>query len=261
MRSSTLWRTNSSGKRRRPFCTPLRVEDDGVRLRGAADQPHVAQHALVFAEAEGAGRGDLCAVRAGCQIDRELLAADGRGEVDRVVDAVAVAGIDADELVVLAHFDLEDADVFAAAALDLDADVVEGFDIGKRAAVEDGEFEVVDLDDDVVDAGADAGGEKVLGGGDEDALAHEAGGVGDLGDVAAGGGDFEVVEVGAAEDDAGAGGGGKKPQTGRGRRCEDRFRKMRCCRRLSVRVEPALRRGHPCRMLASPIAEATDFDF
>ena len=48
----------------------------------------------------------------------------------------------------------------------------------------------------------------MLGGGDEDALAHEAGGVADFGDVAAVGGDFEVVEVGAAEDDAGAGGGG-----------------------------------------------------
>jgi hypothetical protein len=52
----------------------------------------------------------------------------------------------------------------------------------------------------------------VLGGGDEDALAHEGGGVGDFGDVAAGGGDFEVVEVGAAEDDAGAGGGGDEAE-------------------------------------------------
>ena len=48
----------------------------------------------------------------------------------------------------------------------------------------------------------------MLGGRDEHALAHERGGVGDLGDVAAGGVDFEVVEVRAAEDDAGAGGGG-----------------------------------------------------
>ena len=51
----------------------------------------------------------------------------------------------------------------------------------------------------------------MLGGGDEHALAHEAGGVADLGDVAADGGNFEVVEVGAAEDDAGAGGRGQKP--------------------------------------------------
>ena len=42
----------------------------------------------------------------------------------------------------------------------LDADVLEGFDIGQRAAVEDGQFQVVELDDDVVDAGADEGGER-----------------------------------------------------------------------------------------------------
>ena len=55
------------------------------------------------------------------------------------------------------------------------------------------------------------GGEQVLGGGDEHALAHEAGGVADLGDVAAGGGDFEVVEVGAAEENAAAAGRGQQP--------------------------------------------------
>ncbi len=95
---------------------------------------------------------------------------------------------------------------------------LEGFDVGQGGAVEDGDFEVVELDDDVVDAEADERGEQVFGGGDEDALAHEAGGVGDLGDVAAVGGDLEVVEVGAAEDDAGAGGRGHRGAWARRRR-------------------------------------------
>ena len=47
-------------------------------------------------------------------------------------------------------------------------------------------------------------GEQMLGGGDQHALAHQAGGVADFGHIAADGGNFEVVEVGAAEDDAGA---------------------------------------------------------
>ncbi len=85
-----------------------------------------------------------------------------------------------------------------------------GLDIGQGAAVEDGQFEVVELDDDVVDAHADERGEQMFGGGDEHALAHQAGGVADLGDVAADGWDFEVVEIGAAEDDAGAGGSGQE---------------------------------------------------
>ena len=63
----------------------------------------------------------------------------------------------------------------------------------------------------VVDTHADKGGQADLfGGGDEHALAHEAGGVADLGDVATYCGNFEVVEVGAAENDARAGGRGQK---------------------------------------------------
>ena len=174
---------------------------------------------FVFFEAEGAGGGDEVGVGAGFEVADEGVVADGLGEVDGVVDGVAFAGpcvcerVDADELVAgggaFADFDgLEDADVLALAALALEAGGEDGGDVGERAAVEDGDFEVVDFYDDVVDAEADEGGEEVLGGLDEDALAHEGGGVGDAGDVAAGGGDLEVVEVGAAEDDAGAGGRG-----------------------------------------------------
>ena len=51
----------------------------------------------------------------------------------------------------------------------------------------------------------------MLGGGDEDTLAHQAGGVADFRDIAAGGGDGKSVEVRAAKDHAGAGGGWKQP--------------------------------------------------
>ena len=89
-------------------------------------------------------------------------------------------------------------------------DPLERFDIGDRAAVQNRQLQVVELDDHVVDAHADAGGEQMLCRRDEDALAHQAGGVGNFGDIAADGLDLEVVEVGAPEDDAGAGWGGEK---------------------------------------------------
>ena len=74
-------------------------------------------------------------------------------EVDGVVDAVAVTGVDADELRAVADLDLaQDAEVLAAAALADEADTLEGLDVRERAAVEDGDFEVVDFDDDVIDA-------------------------------------------------------------------------------------------------------------
>lgn len=181
-------------------------ENDGVFCAGAADEAHVAEALLLGFVAEGAGGGDEGAVGLSGEVDASFLLADGGGKVDGVVDAVALAGIDADELVALADLDgLEDADVLAAAALGADAGAVEGFDVGLRAAVEDGQLQVVELDDDVVDAHADESGEQVFRGGDEHALAHEAGGVADFGDVAADGGDLEVVKIDAAEDDAGAG--------------------------------------------------------
>ncbi len=187
------------------------AEDDGVFRAGAADEAHVAEALLVGLVAEGAGGCDESAVGFGGEINAGFLLADGGGELDGVVDAVALAGVDADELVAFADFDgLEDADGLAAAALGADAGALESCDVGLGAAVKDGQLEVVELDDDVVHAHADEGGEQVLGGGDEHALAHEAGGVADLGDVAADGGDLEVVEVGAAEDDAGAGGRGEQ---------------------------------------------------
>ena len=194
-------------------------DDDGGVVGYAADEAHVAEHGFVFFEAEGAGGGDEVGVGAGFEVADEGVAADGGGEVDGVMDGVAFAGpclcerIDADELVagrgMLSDLDgLEDAEVLALAALALEAGGEDGGDVGEGAAVEDGDLEVVDFYDDVVDAEADEGGEEVLGGLDEDALAHEGGGVGDARYVATGGGDLEVVEVGAAEDDAGAGGRG-----------------------------------------------------
>jgi hypothetical protein len=190
-------------------------EDDGGLVGYSADEAHIAKHGLVFLEAKGAGGGDEVGVGSGFEVAGEGIAADGFGEVDGVVDGVAVAGVEADELVALGggflDFDgLEDADVLTLAALALEAVGEDGGDVRKGAAVEDRDFEVIDFDDDVVDAEADECGEEVLGGLDEDALAHEGGGVGDARDIAAGGGDLEVVEVRTAEDDAGAGGRGNE---------------------------------------------------
>ena len=81
-------------------------EDDDAFFGGAADEAHVAQLLFVFAPAEGAGGGDFALVGAGGEVDGVSLAADGGGEVDFVGDGVAVAGIDSDELVALADFDV-----------------------------------------------------------------------------------------------------------------------------------------------------------
>ena len=131
----------------------LAGEHDDAFFGGAADEAHVAEHFFVFAPAEGAGGGDFALVGAGGEVDDVSLATDGRREVDFVRDGVAVARIDSDELIAFADLDVfKNAEVFAAAALGLESDFAEGLGVGESAAVEDRELEVVELDEDIVDA-------------------------------------------------------------------------------------------------------------
>jgi hypothetical protein len=108
-------------------------EDDGAGVGHTADEAHVAQLWLVFLEAEGARGGDQARVVAGLEVSLKGGEADGLWEVDGVVDAVAAAGVDADELRAVADLDLlEDADVLAAAALLLETNGLERLDVRQR---------------------------------------------------------------------------------------------------------------------------------
>src|SRR5579863_2026650 len=114
------------------------AENDGVLRARAADQSHVAELFLVGLIAEGACACDLGAIGVGGEVDAGLLSADGSGKVDGVLNAIAGAGIDSDELIPFADLDrLEHAHVFAAAALDMNALVEDGVDIGLSTAIED----------------------------------------------------------------------------------------------------------------------------
>ena len=67
---------------------------------------------LICLIAKGTGGGDLRAVGLGFKVDGEGIVADGGGKVDFVGDAIAVAGVDTDELVAFANLNrTEDADV------------------------------------------------------------------------------------------------------------------------------------------------------
>ena len=173
---------------------------------------------LLLDEAKRARRGNVGHIAAIGKLDLEAFAADQRmREIDGVADRVAFRGIDADELVAFLHFvGAQDLEINAFAALLAKAGLVIISMNGMRAAVEDGDFEVVELHDGVVDAHADEGRQQVLGGGDEHAFLHQAGGVADLGDVAADGFDFKAVKVGAAKHNARARGGRQDSKMNRG---------------------------------------------
>ena len=122
----------------------------------------------------------------------------------RVQDLDALlAGLDADGLA--------DPQVAPLAPLPAHAGLFEHLQERPPAAVQDGHLEVVDLDDHVVDAHAVEDAEQVLGGGDQNPLVHEAGGVAHPRHVAPLRRHGEAAEIGPAEDDARARRGRTQP--------------------------------------------------
>ena len=191
-------------------------EDDGVVEGAAANEAHGAERLDVGFEAESTGARENLAE--GIWIDEEfdlLLANERMRKIDVAADAEFVGGIDGDAAAVFDNFDgFEDAEVAAFAAEAAETGLIEELEERFGRAVEDGNFDVVEVDEDVVDAVGIGGGEKVFGGGEKYALLHEAGGVADASDVVAVGLDGKIVQVNAAEDDAGVWGSGLKAELG-----------------------------------------------
>src|SRR5581483_10712042 len=182
-------------------------QDDAVLGRSPADQTHVAHGLLVLARAEspcGRDGSDVVAIR---KIGFEaLIANQGMGEIDRVRDGIKVGWIHRNELFSLSDFDFTlNAKVLSRSALLSNTGFQDHVHERAGAAIENWEFEIVQFDDGIINSGANKSGEKVLGGGDQDAFLHQAGGVTDPGQVAPGGLDDEAVEVDAAEDNAATG--------------------------------------------------------
>ena len=184
-------------------------KDEGVFVGTAADEAHFAHAVEVALEAESAGGSEQVAEGVAIDVKIDVLAADGgMREVDGAPDAEFFSGINADAAAGIGDFEwLKNAEITPAAAEGADTGMAEHFDEGLSGAVEDGNFDGVEVDETVVHPAGVKRGEQMLGGGDEHAFLHEAGGVTDAGDVADVGLDGEIVEVGAAENDSGVGRG------------------------------------------------------
>jgi hypothetical protein len=180
-------------------------EDDGVIEGAAADEAHGAEGLDIGFEAKGAGAGENLAERIGIDEKFDLLLADlWVGKIDVAADPEFVGGMDGNAAAIFDDFDgLEDAEVASLATKAAEAGLIEELEKGFGGTIEDGDFDIVDIDENVVDAIGIGGGEEVLGGGKKDALLHEAGGVADASNVVAVGFNGEVVEVNAAKNDAG----------------------------------------------------------
>ncbi len=108
-----------------------------------------------------------------------------------------------------------DAQITARTPIGPDACFPYQVDEWSAAAVEDRHFQVVEFDIGVVDTHAIEDAEQMLGCGDEDATAHQAGGVAHSLYKAPAGGDLEALQICADEYNARGGGRRRDPQINR----------------------------------------------
>ncbi len=117
--------------------------------------------------------------------------------------AKLIGGIDADPAV---SFDnLQRLQYFQIASLPAqlaNAGLLQHLHEGLSRTVENGHFDGVNVDVNVVDAAGIDGGEQVFRGGEQYALLHETGGITDASDVVPLRLDWEIVQINAAKNDA-----------------------------------------------------------
>ena len=131
-------------------------------------------------------------------------------------EAETLVGEDGDALAAIFNRNrTADAKVAALAAILANAGLLDEPHERQAAAIQDGNFQVVDFHVHVVDSHGVENAEQVLGGGDQDALAHQAGGVADARHVAPTGGNREVIEVRAHEDNPRGDGSGENADVDR----------------------------------------------
>src|SRR5579859_1147277 len=186
------------------FEKPIGRKDDGIFERTAANQAHGAQAVNVFRERKCACGGKLARERVAHDDDFGFLLANHRmGKFDVAAHAKFIGGVNADATVAFRNFEgLHDFQVATLAAKLANARAIEKVHKRLRGAVENGQLERVDFHVDIVDAARIKSGEQMLGGGEQHAIFHQAGGVTDARDVAAVGLNFKIVEVNAAKHDA-----------------------------------------------------------
>ena len=190
------------------------IHDDGVIQSAAEGQAVALQVFNVAQKAESAGAADFADVAAAGEVEAGLVVAvaeDGVVEVDGEIEAAAGKGRESRPFVAFAYFyGFEDLDEALGGVLLADARLLQEIDEGRSAAVHDGDFWRVQLDDDVINADTGERRHEMLNGGDAHAavidergaelgVAHEVGACRDFG---------ERVKVGAAEGDTAVGGGG-----------------------------------------------------
>src|ERR1700730_11986710 len=124
-------------------------------------------------------------------------------KINGVTNGISPRRIYRDEFIAFVKFQrIPNAKISPRTPLLSDSRLLNQFDKRPRAAIQDGQFQIVQLNDGIINASSDESRKQVLGRRNEHAFFHQAGGVADAGDVATDGLDRKTVEIDAVEHNA-----------------------------------------------------------
>jgi len=179
-------------------------QNDGVFQRASADESHGAERLDITFKTKCAGAGKN--VPEGLCVDDHfhLLLTNKRvGKIDVAANAKFIGGIDADLAAVFDNFHrLDNPQITALAAEIANAGLIDQLHEWFGGAIQNGNFDGIDIDEDVVYAAGIDGSEEVFRSGQEHAFFHQAGGVTDARDVLSMSFNGKIIEINATKDDA-----------------------------------------------------------
>src|ERR1700733_9621414 len=140
-------------KAQRRILNAILREYHAVVSRSSADQSHIAHLLLVLPRTKGTRRGDLAEVIAvGKLYAKHLLADEWMRKINGVRNRISLRRIDRDKLVAFVQLErMTDAKISPRTPLLSNSGLLNQFDKRPSAAIQDGQFEVVQLDDGVID--------------------------------------------------------------------------------------------------------------
>src|SRR5713101_2782847 len=195
------------GKTQGPVHDAIVGENDSVFKRASANEAHGLEGFDIAFEAKRSGTSKQ--VAESLRADHHLyflLADEGVRKIHVAAHAKFIGGIYADAAVALDDFERPQNLQVASPSAELsNAALLQHLHKRLGGAIQDRYFNRINVDENVVNAAGIDGGEQVLGGGEENALLHEARGITYARHVVALRLDGKVIEVHAAKNDAGFG--------------------------------------------------------
>ncbi len=136
-----------------PIFNTLRPNNDRALRRSATDKPHIPQHRLILLKTKSPRRSNQTHIIPGGQVHAKSFITNGLREVDRVLNPIPGPRIDPDKFRPIPNLNfLQNLQILSFAPLSLQSNPFKCLNIWQGAPIQNGDLEVVHLDNHIVHA-------------------------------------------------------------------------------------------------------------